>query len=99
APLWNAVTNYLVASPAAVGPSGWAAFEDLRCYADVERRLHAFDEIDMREFGAILSLKCADVRIGRDLVWSYCRRSIGSAENTFWRLYDQCWELIEDLED
>jgi hypothetical protein len=46
-----------------------------------------------------LSLKCSDVRVARGLISSYSGRFIGAAEAAFWRSYDECWELIEDLED
>jgi hypothetical protein len=99
APLWSAVERLLCVGLAAASPHIWAALEDLRRYADAERRVHTMDPIDFREFGTILSLKCADVRIARTLIWSYTGRALGAAEIAFWSLYDQCWELIEDFED
>lgn len=99
APMRSVVERRLCAGPGVGSPGIWSAFDDLRRYADAEHRVHVMDPIDSREFGTILSLKCADVRIARTLIWSYSRRALGAGEIAFWNLYDQCWELIEDLED
>jgi hypothetical protein len=98
APLWRDVQVRLAQVP---GDSSdmWAAFKNLRDYADAERRIHCFDPIDLREFEGILQQKCADVRIARSLVWTFGHRSVSRLEIAFWNIYDQCWEIIEDLVD
>lgn len=97
--LWRGVARRLYEGEGARDEGVWGAFEDLRRYAEAERRVHAFDPIDIREFGSILTLKCADVRIARSLVWCHDSRSVDVRERRFWCAYDECWELIEDLED
>lgn len=99
APLWSDVERHLRMGTATPGMTVWSAFQDLRRYADAERRLHALDVIDPREFERLLLLKCSDVRIARALIWSYGGHMPVPSECHFWSVYDQCWELIEDLQD
>ncbi len=99
AALWKDVDRHVASGAAVPGALVFSALHDLRCYAEAELRLHVLDPIDPREFDTILRLKCSDVRMARGLIWSYGRHVPGVSECRFWSLYDQCWELIEDLED
>jgi len=99
APMWCAVEDLLRSGVGGENARVFSALADLRRYADVERRIHVMDLIDAREFETILTLKCADVRIARTLISSYAGRTPEIAELTFWSCYDECWELIEDLQD
>jgi hypothetical protein len=76
----------------------WESYADLRLYADVETRIHQFDRIDPREFPSIARLKCADVRMARGLIWTLGGHAHPKVLR-YWELYDQCWELIEDVLD
>jgi hypothetical protein len=98
-PMWREVECHLRGSARRRDAEVWGAFADLRRYADVERRIHAFDAIDAREFESFLFLKCSDVRLSRYLIWSYRRRAPRPYESAFWSIYDECWELIEDISD
>lgn len=96
--LWTSVVSAVTASHGAVDYVVWQSFSDLREYADVELRIHAYDSIDPREFGRIVMLKCSDVAIARALICCYNRRA-GRSTREFWSCFDQCGELIEDLAD
>ncbi len=98
-PMWKKVLQNISESEGSHNCDIGIAFEDLQRYADAERRIHAFDLIDSREFESILTLKCSDVRISRSLIWNYSKCNIGKRERNFWSVHDQCWELIEDLQD
>jgi hypothetical protein len=98
-PMWREVERHLCGNDGRGSAGVWSAFEDLKHYADTERRLHAFDPIDVREFETILILKCSDVRLARALFWAYYGRPLGPYETAFWSAHDECWELIEDLVD
>jgi hypothetical protein len=98
APLWEEVERAL-ADGAGGSSDPWACLDALRRYADAERRIHEFDVIDRREFDGILVQKCADVRIARSLVWAFVPTACSTSELAFWSVYDQCWEIIEDLAD
>lgn len=75
-------------------------FDDLRRYASAEDRIHAFDTIDHRECPSILQHKCADVRMARSLVWHFAALGPRSSASVFfWQRFDECRELIEDLQD
>lgn len=99
APMWQGVINAITASRGSADAIVWSAFAALQRYATVERRIHAFDSIDVQEFGRVVDLKCADVRIARALIWDHAGQYPDRAEMAFWNLYDQCWELIEDVLD
>lgn len=97
-PLWERVEHELRRERRNHDDLLWAGFADLQSYADVETRIHQFDSIDLREFASIARLKCADVRMARGLIWTFS----GPAEPRllrYWEIYDQCWELIEDVLD
>lgn len=98
APLWWDIQLRLAQVPQGSGDL-WDAFESLRSYADVERRIHCADPIDSREFEGLLIQKCADVRIARSLAWALGCRLPSRWEIAFWNVYDQCWEIIEDFVD
>jgi hypothetical protein len=97
-PLWDRVAHELRRERHNRDDLLWAGFADLQSYADVETRIHQFDSIDLREFGSIVSLKCADVRMARGLIWTFsCAPEPRLLR--YWEIYDQCWELIEDVLD
>lgn len=97
-PMWELVQSRIRESNASSSFSVWKSFSELRRYGQVEARIHAFDLIDPREFAWIASLKTADVRMARALIWSYLRTPPQSVLN-FWMNFDECGELIEDLGD
>jgi hypothetical protein len=76
----------------------WESFADVQLYADVERRIHEGDPIDLREFAYIARLKCADVRMARGLIWMF-NGEVDPRALRYYGIYDQCWELIEDVFD
>jgi hypothetical protein len=98
-PLWQQLENELNLDRHPSNEFLWAGFADLQAYAEVESRLHQFEAVDIREFAAVAQLKCADVRMARGFIWSYGSRPSNSRILRYWNLYDQCWELIEDILD
>src|SRR5258706_185727 len=96
--MWELVQSRIRESNASSSFSVWKSFSELRRYGQVEARIHAFDLIDPREFAWIASLKTADVRMARALIWSYLCTPPQSVLN-FWMTFDECGELIEDLDD
>jgi hypothetical protein len=97
-PLWSDVESYLRSERRTNDDLLWQAYNDLHSYADVETRIHEFDEIDPREFASIAHLKCCDVRMARALIWTF-KPCIDANVLRYWEIYDQCWELIEDVLD
>lgn len=97
-PMWELVESRIRESNGSSGFLVWKSFSELRRYGQIEARIHAFDVIDQREFSDIASLKTADVRIARALIWSYLAVPSRSVLN-FWMAFDECGELIEDLAD
>lgn len=97
-PFWRSIESAIRRSNGGAMFSVWKRLSDLRRYATVEARIHAFDVIDVREFEGIASLKASDVGIARELVWSYGERPARSVYD-FWRCLDECAELIEDVAD
>lgn len=69
-------------------------------YAQDERRLHEGVPFDLPEWRAVLSRKCADVCLARELVYA-AMPSGGPSPHVrrFLHLYDQIMELVEDWED
>jgi hypothetical protein len=98
APLWRFVEKAVARSSGGSSCLAWSRLMDLRRYATVEARIHAFDAIDGKEFGEIVGWKCADVGIARELIWGYGREPRQVVQD-FWRRLDECAELIEDLTD
>lgn len=97
--LWSGLENCIRTGEGSRSESLWSGLADLRLYSEVESRIHAFDLIDVREFATVVRLKCADVRMARSLIGFYARSPFSSRLSRFWDLYDQCWELLEDLTD
>jgi hypothetical protein len=97
-PMWECVDSRIRGSNGSSSFAVWRSFSDLRRYGQVEARIHSFDLIDAREFADIASLKTADVRIARALIWSYLATPSQSLVD-FWTTFDECGELIEDLAD
>ncbi len=76
--------------------------DSLRQYGEIERAIHDlnFDGCSVQEYGHIAKLKCADVRIARDLIDAYAlvpQRS--NRLRKFFEYYDSLMELVEDFAD
>lgn len=97
-PMWDAVESRIRASNGSDNFTVWHSFEGLRQYGRIESRIHVFEQIDPRELSHIAGLKASDVRIARELIWSY-GTSVSQSVLDFWASYDECGELIEDLAD
>lgn len=97
-PLWDRVEGELRSERRSHDDLLWSSFADLKLYADVETRIHEFDLIDPREFANIVGLKCSDVRMARGLIWTFSGHPNPKVIR-YWEIYDQCWELIEDVLD
>jgi len=97
-PMWELVESRIKGSNGSMCFSVWKSFSELRKYGHVESRIHAADVIDQRELTHIVSLKASDVRIARALIWSYAATPPPTVLD-FWATFDECGELIEDLDD
>ena len=98
APLWKDVERQLTMGDSS-NVLAWSAYDNLKRYALAEARIHARDTLDPREYETIVRLKCSDVQMARGLIWSYANRVIDARVINYWSLYDECWELIEDVDD
>jgi hypothetical protein len=99
APLWRLLADLLSHAPCSNRDLLLANLHDLKAYAVTEARIHAFDLIDPKEFDNIVRLKCADVRIARSSGWLYAGFVLNKSLLRYWEMYDEAWELIEDLVD
>ena len=97
--MWNEVENALSSGEMKPIDRCWSSLKKLRDYEKIEQRIHEKDVINPREYERIVSLKTSDVSISRALIWSYKTCMSNGQEQDYWSLFDECGELIEDIQD
>jgi len=97
--MWNDVETAISEADVLPIEHCWTSFCRLRLYESTEKRIHEGDLIDPREYQQIVSLKVSDVAIARSLIWSYAGYTPSNQDYRFWSIFDECGELIEDLQD
>lgn len=97
--MWETVERVLSRAPGRPNETSWLALARLRRYETMEKRIHATDKIDPREYHQLVSCKISDVAIARALIWSYGKSQRSRREIEFWKKYDEAGEVIEDILD
>lgn len=96
--LWSRVeAEVAVASDRSEGP--WYWLEQLRAYERFELRIHDGDWIEPGELRRVVETKISDVALARSLICAVGGAVPPVSEVRFWRYYDQCSEVMEDVVD